>query len=417
MSNQPNQPNSEQPPQGRREIPKLQPSGDSGEKQHDQVPRPLGDVQHPNRRNSQTEDGLRRYFMRNLDAERRGEYTPGENSADPVVRDEGQPPVRPPQNTPRQPEQRVEDINQPGVSQPPAEQPTGQTEGQPEPIQQAQEGQQLEGQPEPLGEQYGFEIDGEFYTETDVRNLINESKQKEFRQEDYSRKTQYLSRVRQESEALGTSLTEFQKALERKAQLIGQVVDANVNAYRNIDPNTLDQEGFASYKQQLQAAEQGRAQLLNAFKQADEEAARHDNDAFARTSGATLEMLRWHEPRWDKENTFYGQLRQFAVEEGLMTDEAFTRENDFLRMVGLIALMDRHNLPETIRESTENPRPPERTHNAPQRGTDGKFTTSVQNTQRNVLESPNARKDGSLHSHFMAKLQDERRRGVQPQQR
>ncbi len=370
-----------------------------GPNQHDGVPQPLGD----------NRNAVHNYFLRNLQDEREGRYVPGEGSADPVVNpDRGQPLASQPP--------RSGDIQQPGTgaqSQPPAEQTSQQPLQAPEfdPTQTQPAGEQV-------GAQYGeavLEVDGTRITADDVRELMRAQQDAQHLQSDYTRKTQMLSRVRQEAEALGTELTEMQMSLSRKEQLILQVVNTNLQALEQTDVRSLSQEQYAQFQIQKDNAIRGRDALLDAFEKADAEAREHQEAAFKRMSSSTAQLLRFHEPRWDREGRFYGQLREFAVNEGLMKPEQFDRENDFLRMAGLISMMDRHTLPDTIKETLEEPKPPERGHELPMRDAQGRFQNNVAGATNNVLQSQNARQDGSARAMFMARLEQERRDGVPPQ--
>ncbi len=394
-----------------------------GPAQHEQMPLPLGHEQ----------GAIHNYFLRNLQDERSGAYQPGAYSADPAVTpDRGQP-------LPTQP--RSGDIQQPGTgqqSQLPAEQTPYpgqpgadsyqtqqpmqqvQTPGLPqfaEPPPQQQPMQQMQPMEQPTGS-YGLaelEVDGQRITADDVRALKQIANDAKHLEADYTRKTQVLSRVRQEHEALGQELTDFQQTLERREEVIKQIINGNVDHLNAMNTQGMTQEQFEIWKQQREGAERGKAALEARFAQLDAEQEAQTDKVFKRKSSSTAQLLRWHEPRWDKDNLFYGKLREFAVNEGLMTPEAFDQENDFMKIVGLISMMDRHTLPETIRETRENPRPPERQHELPTRDAQGRFQSNVAGTTNAVLASQNARADGSAYNMFMAKLEDERRRGVAPQ--
>lgn len=383
---------SDQPGTGVQKLPI--PESRSEPNAHEAIPMPVGGDR----------QGIHNYFLRNLQAERSGDYRPGENSADPVLSpQQGQPPAE------RRPDARSSDIQQSGGGQPPAEQPArnDQPMSEPAPI--------AAGQPEGVDAE-GLEVDGERFTADRIRDLVAEVEQGTMRLDDYTRKTQMLSRVRQEHEALGTELTDMQESLDRKAAIIQQVVRGNLQAYENANIAGMTQEQHAQFVQAKEQALRGAQALEHAFQQADEKVQQAKNTAFQRISASTKQLLRWHEPRWDNENQFYAKLRKFVINERLMDQEQFDRENDFLRIIGLISLMDRHELPSTIQETRENPRPSERQHNAPQRDSSGRFQTSVQAAQDAVLNSPNARRDGSAREMFRRKLEAERRAGVQPRQ-
>jgi len=375
MSESTNTPTSDQP----NAIVPITPPESRGPNAHEALPQPLGEGQ----------DAIHNYFMRNLQAERQGDYRPGEHSADPRL-DPGQPPA------PRQPQSS--DIQEDQV-QPPAlaDQPT--------------EGPTSQESTTNLQESYddGIDIDGERFTAADVRELLRLTEESGMRQDDYTRKTQMMGRVRQEHAALGEELTEFQAALERKSAIITQVVDANLQAYEQQDISAMPPEQIAAWKQAYEQAKRGSAMLKNAFAQADQEAATKKDQVFNRISNSTSQMLMWHEPRWDSQNEFYGKLRKFVVQEGLMAPQQFDRENDFLRIVGLISMMDRQQLPQVIQESKQQQPPSDRQTNVPRDQRTGRFTRSETQARDAVLASTNARRDGSAREMFMQKLANERR--------
>lgn len=402
-------PNGEQP---QRAIEKLAPAADSASRPraHTDMPLPLGEPAVPaDKRQPGTQDGLRDYFLNNLTRERESGESASAYSADPVVSNQGQPSAAPPQPPVEEPR---DDIQEPAAApQAAAEQPA-------DPALQVDSEQLPEGEQPPVEAQEqppeelpdGLEIDGKRYTADDVSALIEEANSGGLRLDDYKRKTQYLSRVRQEHEALGTQLSEGVQALEAKEEIINRVLQANLAAYEQVDTSRLDPQQFQDFKNQYAQARQGADTLRKAFDDAGEQLKSRRSEAFDAKAASTLEMLRWHEPRWDKENTFYGQVREFAVNESLVSAEEFDGENDFLKMVGLIALMDRHDLPQVITEHIENPKPPAPQRNSQRpRNDNGRFSTNVATTQNAVLASPNAKGDGSLRNHFMAKLERERK--------
>jgi hypothetical protein len=371
-------------------IPKgeLSPDADSRPREHQAIPNPLGDQQ-----------GIHNYFVNRLQQERDGAIAPSATSADPVVApDQGQPPAVPQQT--QQPEQRVDDTQQPGdAPQPPADQPN-EPDNPLDPAALAEDNQE---DPSVVG----IDVDGKRYTAAEIKDLVEEAEHGGLRLDDYKRKTQYLSRVRQEHEALGTALNEGQETIQAKEQIIDRVLQANLAAYENADTSQMDPQQFEQFKRGYAEAKRGADALRQAFQNADAELEKRRGEAFDRKSASTVQMLRWHEPRWNDE--FYGQVRNFAVNEGLMTAEGMDRENDFLKILGLVSMMDRAQLPETIVEQIENPKPPQRQRNQQQpKDSRGRFTTNVENSRQAVLSSGNARGDGSLRNHFMANLEKER---------
>ena len=387
--------------QPKRTIERIAPSDSSSPAQHEAVRNPLGNGQ----------DAIHNFFLRNLQDERAGVYRPGESSPDPAVTEDRGQPVRPNREPVREIQGR--DIQTPetdGQRQPPAEQAN-----QPGALEDSQ--QMLEQPQANDQEEYALEVDGERFTADTIRALRQAADDAVHLEKDYTRKTQQISRVRQEAEALNLQLTDFQEALDRKQGIIQNVIDANIRTYEAMDIRNMTQEQHAQYVQAYDQAQRGKEQLEKVFADAETAVAEHKDKVFNRISKSTAQLIRFHEPRWDRELVFYGKLREFVVNEGLMSDEQFAQENDFFRVIGLISMMDRHTLPETIRETRENPRPSERQSNLPTRDSSGRFQSNLQGAQRDMLSSQNARQDGTANSYFRQKLEDERRRGVPPQPR
>ena len=252
----------------------------------------------------------------------------------------------------------------------------------------------------------GIEIDGEYLTASQIRELRHEATEGGMRLEDYTRKTQIISRVRQEHEALGQVYDQQNQALGLQRDILLQAVDAQVAQFQNVDTSKLSQEQFQQFQVAFQNTKQGADAIHAAFDDAQQKLDRSRADAFQRQAKSTREMLRWHEPRWNQE--FYGKLRQFAVSEGLMSEEAFNRENDFLRMAGVIALMDRANVDEIVTSRQTDTRPSKSTARAQARQRRRNARGQFQSAQQNVMQSTNAKRDGSLREMFKANLAAER---------
>jgi hypothetical protein len=165
----------------------------------------------------------------------------------------------------------------------------------------------------------------------------------------------------------------------------------------------MSPEQFEQFKHQWAQAKRGADFLAQQFGEVEARYKQHRSALLEKNARATVEMLKWHEPRWDDDHKFYGQLREFAVREGLMSEDAFDRETDYLRIRGLIAMMDAHQAPGAIEEAATTQRPPRRSRQRT-RNAQGQFQQGRETAKQNVLGSRNAKADGSLRGMLLANL-------------
>jgi hypothetical protein len=333
--------------------------------------------------------GLREYFLRQA-RDGRGE--------DPAPKGRGQPEAEGVDDAVSQRERGPRSPEQPGAL---SDEPDSE-------VQEAEE-QELDPAAEDETEQpdddtdEGLELDGQRYTRDDIRRLIEERDQGGMRLEDYRRKTQRLARVRQEAEALGEQYQGLGEVFQAKEQLLGQVIQANLRQFEQTDTSQMSPQQFEDFKRQWAAAKQGADFLAKQFQEVEGALAQRRDAAMQKRARTTVELLRWHEPRWDDQNQFYGKLREFTVREGLMSPEQFDHETDFLKLRGLIALMDAHEAPGVIDEAASRPRPPRRSRNRA-RNNQGQFQGNRQAALDAVRQSSNAKADGSLRSWLQSNL-------------
>lgn len=341
-------------------------------------------------------EGLREYFLRQA---REGGGAPPPDAPDPAPTGRGQP--APEGDTEEEASQRERGPRSP-------EQPGALSDDQDSQVPDAEEddldpaAEDEQEQPGD-GEDEGLEIDGQRYTRDDVRKLIEEREQGGMRLEDYRRKTQRLARVRQEAEALGEQYQGLGEVFQAKEQLLGQVIQANLRQFEQTDTSKMSPEQFEDFKRQWAAAKQGADFLAQQFQEVEGALAQRRDAAMQKRARTTVELLRWHEPRWDDQNQFYGKLRDFTVREGLMSPEQFDQETDFLKLRGLIALMDAHEAPQVIDEAASRPRPPRRSRNRARNG-QGRFQGGREAALDAVKQSTNARADGSFRNFLMTNL-------------
>ncbi len=347
--------------------------------------------------------GLQEYFLRQARNQSPGE-APQPGDPDPAADGRGQPDPAPARREEAsQRERRPSSPEQPALTS--GDQDSEGLEAEEQELDPA-----AEDEAEQLGDdgEEGLELDGQRYTRDDIRKLIEEREQGSMRLEDYRRKTQRLARVRQEHEALGEAYEGIGEAFSEKERLLGQVIQSNLRQFEQTDTSRMSPEQFEDFKRQWAAAKQGADYLAQQFQEVEQALGQRMSAAKQKQARATVEMLRWHEPRWDDQNQFYGKLRDFVVRENLMAPERFDQETDFLRLRGLIALMDAHEAPSVIDEATQRPRPPRRSRNRG-RNQQGQFQGSREAAMDAVRQSTNARADGSLRSMLLANLQQEER--------
>lgn len=330
------------------------------------------------------QEGVKNYFQRKL-AEERGE-SPAAASTDVDSTDPGEQP-----DGNLDPEQSAG-----GADAAAAEQPTGDDLD----LDSSDEEEQSE-----EGDTVGLDIDGEFVTAQQIREWKEGATEGGMRLEDYRRKTQIVSRVRQEHEALGETLNHQTEALNAKAGVLMEAIEGELRRFEGVDPTTLTQEQFAEFQRQYASTKAGADRIRAAFAEVDTKLIATRGAAYEQKAGSTREMLKWHEPRWN--NEFYGGLRSFAVTEGLMSEDQFNNETDFLRLVGLMSLMDRANVDDLVTSKKNEMRPSKgtpRQRQAPRsRNAQGQYQSAEQNLRANPGDR-NARQD-----YFRAKLAAERR--------
>lgn len=238
-------------------------------------------------------------------------------------------------------------------------------------------------------------VDDRQYSAEDIRALENRVREYDA---DYRRKTQVMSRIRQEYQARG-------EEVQQVSGFFKSLAKANVQQLEQIDPSKLNQEQFAAWKQQLDAAKAGEQQLMGYIDKITQTTRENREKMLDHQAQESAEILRSIDRRWS--NEFYGQLRDFAVETGRFTKEEFADLTDWRTFEGLIALFDMQQAQKNVKEKRETKEPPtkRRKRNRKQaRNQRGQF----QNAEQAVRQSTNAKQDGSLRSYFQQKLAAER---------
>jgi hypothetical protein len=241
------------------------------------------------------------------------------------------------------------------------------------------------------------------YTAEDIVNLEKQVREYDA---DYRRKTQVMARHRQEFQARGEEYTQIGSFFENLTRVNLQNLEA-------VNPETLDQNQFAAWRQQVQAARQGASQLMQMLGQVRKKVS-EDREKFLDAQAAeSAEVLKAEfKGRWG--NEFYGKLRDFAGREGLYDAKEFVDITDWRVMKGLVALYDASEAKKIASGKTGKTPGKERDERKPnrrqlQRARRDSKTGKFQSTKDAVRSSPNARGDGTLHSHFMDRLGREAR--------
>lgn len=346
---------------------------------------------------SQPQESLHESLRRKLFKERKAqegnqesvEEQPGGNEAEPTGQaPEGQ------GDDPRGASDLGDDPNNDPESDPEGEgNPEGEEPGDPE----------GEKDPEGDGEPEALTVDDRQYTPEDVRALEKRNRELDA---DYRRKTSVMSRMRQEYAAHGEELTEV-------SNFFTKLASSNLQQLEAVDPESLSQEEFGHWKQQLNNAKMGRDQLLGAVDALKKKVSERRNKMLDHQAAESADILKGIDPRWS--NEFYGKIRDFAVESGRYDAKEFADVTDWRAMEGLIALYDRAEAEKRV--SQRNRRQPSeieepqgrrrRRRGARQpRNDQGKF----QSAEKAVQESTNAKADGSLRNLFQQRLAKERSR-------
>lgn len=166
-----------------------------------------------------------------------------------------------------------------------------------------------EGQPEDENDlEYLFEVDGEKVTK-------DEAKLGYMRDKDYRHKTMALADMRNKTESAQRQAGVFLKALMDEAQ-------KGVSQYANVEWERLALEDPAAYKQHRPVYEDAKRRAESYQRQAKAMLAQEQEYEQARLKSQAVESvkrLKLTIPNWS--NELYGQVRNYAVEQGFTADE------------------------------------------------------------------------------------------------
>jgi hypothetical protein len=236
------------------------------------------------------------------------------------------------------------------------------------------------------------------YTVEDVENLVKQNRELDA---DYRRKTQILARRRQEFDAKGTEY-------EQIGGMFQQLTRVNLQNLENVNPESLTQEQFGQWRTQMAAAKAGAQQLNQMMEQVRKKVVKDREDHLDQQAAESAEILKSEfKERWG--NEFYGKLRDYATKSGLYEPKEFSDITDWRVMKGVVALYDAEEAKKIgarkIDPKQENAKP---TRRQLQRARRNKKSGQFQSTVQAVRDSPNARQDGTLRTHFEQKLVAER---------
>ena len=186
-----------------------------------------------------------------------------------------------------------------------------------------------------------------------------------------------------------------------------RLAEGNLARYSGVDASKLTPEQFQRYHADRQQAEHGVSQLKQwQAQQAEERRAAIEASKDAE-SAATQEWLKATEPRWS--NEFYGKLQAFAVDNLGYTPEEFADVTEVRAIEGLKAQFDLHALQAQGEVLQREPKKPSQRQKVTQQRQARNERGQFQATEKEVLSSPNARRDGSFQRMMQARLAAERR--------
>lgn len=271
---------------------------------------------------------------------------------------------------------------------------------------EADDGKQEE--PGPKEDIGALQVDDASYSVDDVRLLVQRNREIDDRNKeldaDYRRKTSVMSRLREEYEVSG-------QEVQAVGQFFHNLSRENLKQLEQIDTKDMTPEEFSAYRSQYDNAKKGVQQFDQTLGQLNTRFKERRNKQLDDAASESAGILKGIEPRWN--NEFYAKIRDFAVNSGRYSPEEFQDLHDWRTMEGIISVMDREEVKkigsgdssesETIEPGKRKRR---RQRQRQKRDARGKF----QSSKDTVLQSPNARQDGSLRDHFKAKLAAERER-------
>ncbi len=289
----------------------------------------------------------------------------------------------------------------------------GETDGDEESGASADDG--VEGEEEPTQSADTIEallVDDRQYTAEDIRNLENRNREMDA---DYRRKTTVNNRIRREYEATGAEMNALSN------YFVG-LAEANITNLDSMDPSQMDQQQFAAWKQQREAAARGATELKSGMDKVRGGIRDQITNMRKHQAAESAEIMAGIESRWGTE--FYGKIRDFAVDSGRYTPESFQEVRDWQTLEGLVALYDANEARKKMRQARQGQtardggeqqgkssnedepgRKPRRRRNRQRRS---KNSGQFQNAQQAAMESPSSIADGSFRSAMVAKLQRER---------
>ncbi len=259
-------------------------------------------------------------------------------------------------------------------------------------------GEEEPGQEEVIG---ALQVDDSSYSVDDVRKLVQSNRELDA---DYRRKTTVMSRMREEYAVQG-------KEMETVGLFFSGLARQNVDRLEKVDTKDMSPEEFSAYRQQYDGAKRASQQMNQSVIGVRESYNKAREAHLDQQAAESAEVMQKIDKRWN--NEFYSKVRDFAVDSGRYTAEEFSDVTDWRSMEGLVSLMDADG----VRKIAENPasgeseisEPGKRKRRRQRQRQNRSSTGQFQSSKATVLESQNARKDGSLRDHFKAKLAAERR--------
>ncbi len=251
------------------------------------------------------------------------------------------------------------------------------------------------------GDGTGITVDGEEWTPDSIRDL-----KAQFHSLD--------SKTKQTWRDQATNASHHRREFKGRMELLevqdkqyARLAEGNLAQLAGVDVSKLTPEQFQRYHQDRQKAEHGVSQLKQWQNQQAEERKAAAESLKDDEASATQEWLKATEPRWS--NEFYGKLQAFAVDNLGYTPEEFADVTEVRAIEGLKAQYDLHALQTRGEVLQREPKKPSKRQKATQQRRARNERGQFQATEKEVLSSPNARKDGSFKRMMEQRLAAERR--------
>ncbi len=284
------------------------------------------------------------------------------------------------------------------------------TEGLAEP-----QGDQLEDTSEEVSQEQpdaevseGINVNGRQYTAEELSEALEAG---EGFKKGFYEKSQQLARIPIELRGAIQQVEGLQEDIQARFAFPKAQLEKDWQSINQVDVSQIPQDRYAEFQARRAQIQQAYRQIAGAEKQALDELKARRDDLRQKEDSASIELLQLRHPEtWgapaEVRNRHYAELRDFALENRLMTADEFDDTADYRIIEWLEFQKDKASMSKVMDRKVEKPRKAV-SRNAPQqaRNAQGQFTTA----QNAVLESNHAINDGSFREMLRAKLEAEDR--------